>query len=185
MMITSIFLSACAINRTNLETPNLKQTMTPSLQFEVTGYSNGSLMPSKFVTRDGGGQNVSIGLRWQALPAAESYALLLDDKHPIANHWVHWLVVDIPNTTTEITEGASRTDRMPKGSRELRTSWGRTGYDGPEPPVGSGEHEYVATLYALDVSKLDITEKTTHAAFLKTIESHIIAQESWSGFYER
>ena len=154
------------------------------LQLQVTGYENGGRISAKFATKGGGGKNVSIGLKWQALPAAQSYALLFDDKHPIANNWVHWLVADIPNTVTEIAEGASRTN-MPAGSRELMTSWNRTGYDGPQPPVGSGDHEYVVTLYALDAPTLDVDEKITRSEFLRAVEKHVIAEESYSGFFER
>jgi hypothetical protein len=158
---------------------------SPILHFEVTGYPNGAPMSAQFATKQGGGQNISIGAQWQTLPSALSYALLFDDRAPVAHNWVHWLVVDIPNTSTEIPEGASRTDKMPAGSRELVTSWGRTGYDGPQPPVSSGIHEYVATLYALDVSKLSVPENPTRKEFLNAVEGHIAAQESWSGTYQR
>lgn len=74
---------------------------------------------------------------------------------------------------------------MPTGSKELTTSWKKTGYDGPQPPVGSGDHEYVATLYALDIPKLSLTENDSVSEFLKAIEGHVITQESWSGYFER
>lgn len=167
------------------DTTNLTETMTENvLKMEVAGYEKWGRMPTKFATKGGGGENVSIGVKWQTLPAAQSYALLLDDKHPVANNWVHWLVVDIANTATEIPEGGSRTN-MPLGARELMTSWGQTGYDGPQPPVGSGDHEYVATLYALDVPKLDVDENITRSEFLKAIEGHVITEESYSGWFER
>lgn len=155
------------------------------LQLEISGYDDKGQIPARFATKSGGGENVSMGLKWQTLPAAQSYALLFDDKHPIANHWVHWLVVDIPNTATQIPESASRTDNMPQGSRELTTSWGRTGYDGPQPPVGSGQHEYVITLYALDIPKTGLPENISRAEFLSAIETHIIAEESWIGYFSR
>ncbi len=182
------FLVGCAQKPAaeNLSTPNPTQTMTKTpLFFEVTGYPNGSPMPAKFATKQGGGENASIGVHWQLLPAAQSYAIMFDDRAPAARNWVHWLVVDIPITTTEIPEGASRTDKMPIGSRELVTSWGRAGYDGPQPPVSSGNHEYVATFYALDVAKLSIPENPSRKEFLNAIDGHTLAQESWSGTYER
>ena len=142
-------------------------------------------MPAQFATKQGGGENISIGARWQLLPAAQSYALLFDDRAPVARNWVHWVVVDIPNTVSEIPQGASRTDKMPVGSRELVTSWGRTGYDGPQPPVSSGSHEYVATLYALDVAKLSVPENPSRKEFLNAVEGHALAQESWGGTFQR
>jgi Raf kinase inhibitor-like YbhB/YbcL family protein len=160
--------------------------MTPKLlNFEVTSYPNGSAMPAKYATKQGGGENVSIGLKWQPVPAAQSYALLFDDRAPVARGWMHWIVVDIPITTTEIPEGASRTDKMPVGSRELMTNWGRTGYDGPQPPIDSGNHEYAATLFALDTAKLNVPDKPTRAELIKQLEQHEITRESWSGYFQR
>lgn len=188
LIINCIMLSGCAEKPSEepfaKDITNQKTMAETLLRLEVIGYENGGQMPDKFATKGGGGDNVSIGLKWQSLPAAQSYALLFDDKHPVANNWVHWLVVDIPNTVTEIPEGASRT-KMPTGSRELMTSWNKTGYDGPQPPVGSGNHEYVATLYALDVEKLDVNQNISRSEFLKTIEGHTIAKETYSGFFER
>lgn len=155
------------------------------LNFEVVSYPNGAPIPAKFATKQGGGENVSFGLKWQPLPAAQSYALLFDDRAPIARNWVHWLVVDIPITVTEIPEGASRTDQMPQGSRELITSWGQAGYDGPQPPVGSGNHQYEATLFALDTATLNIPENPSRMEFMAAVEKHAIAQESWSGYFQR
>jgi Raf kinase inhibitor-like YbhB/YbcL family protein len=157
---------------------------TSPLQLTVSGFENGGDMPSRFATVAGGGENRSPAVQWKPLPAAQSYALLFDDKHPIANNWVHWLVVDIPNTVTEIPEGASRVN-MPEGSRELMTSWGKTGYDGPQPPISSGSHEYVMRLYALDVPKLDLMEDVSRAEFMKAVGSHTIVEETYSGRFER
>ena len=166
-------------------TANPKTMSKNLLNLNISAYYDGGPIPAKFATKAGGGENVSIGLRWQTLPAAQSYALLFDDRAPIARNWVHWLVVDIPNTATEIPEGASRTPQMPSGSRELVTSWGKKGYDGPQPPVESGNHEYVATLFALDVARLNVPENPSRAEFMAAAEQHEITRESWSGFYER
>lgn len=181
-----ILLVSCTSQKPATQTLTTNQTkpMEKLLNLKVSGYEDKRRMPVKYATKGGGGENISIGLKWQPLPAAQSYALLFDDKHPVANGWVHWLVVDIPLDVNEIAEGASRI-KMPTGSKELTTSWKKTGYDGPQPPVGSGDHEYVATLYALDIPKLSLTENDSVSEFLKAIEGHVITQESWSGYFER
>lgn len=182
------FFTGCAPRPSDIPSPlnppaSMPET-TSALRLQVTGYENGASMPAKYATVQGGGENISIGLQWQAVDGAKSYALLFDDIHPVANNWVHWLVVDIPAGVTEIPERASRVS-MPAGSRELITSWGQTGYDGPQPPVGSGNHEYVARLYALNVEKLDVPEKISRADFLSAVQPHALAEESYSGFFER
>ncbi len=182
--IGCIMLTGCESQSTDPDDLTTEPMTENLLQLQINGYENDGRMPVKFATEGGGGENVSIGVKWTPLPAAQSYALLFDDKHPVANNWVHWLVVDIPNTATEITEGMSRTN-MPANSRELMTSWGKTGYDGPQPPVGSGDHEYVVHLYALDMPKLDVDENVSRDDFLSAIRDHMIAEETYSGWFER
>ena len=111
------------------------------------------------------------------------YALLFDDENPVAHNWVHWLVTDIPASATEIPEGASRTANMPASSRELVTSWGNAGYDGPQPPKGTGPHAYVAHLFALDAEKLNVPEKISRDAFLKATQPHTIAEGTYTGLF--
>jgi phosphatidylethanolamine-binding protein (PEBP) family uncharacterized protein len=74
---------------------------------------------------------------------------------------------------------------MPEGSMELYNSYGELGYGGPEPPKGSGRHPYIATLYALDAGRLDLTSNTTLPAFERALESHVLASAKSTGTYER
>ncbi len=108
----------------------------------------------------------------------------MGDPHPVADNWVHWLVVNIPPRTSSLPEGASMV-RMPSGAKELYTSYGELGYGGPEPPKGSGPHPYVVTLYALDVSTLDCALTTSREAFLKLLEGHVLARAVLTGIFER
>jgi Raf kinase inhibitor-like YbhB/YbcL family protein len=83
-----------------------------------------------------------------------------------------------------IGEGASR-KKMPRGSVELKNSWGDIGYGGPQPPKGTGDHPYVVTLYALNVEKLDLGANTSLSAFKKAIEGKVIGSASITGKYGR
>ena len=74
---------------------------------------------------------------------------------------------------------------MPAGCREIYNSFGERGYGGPEPPPGSGRHPYVTTVYALNVSSLDLTDNSSLNAFLKAIEGKILASAAITGTYER
>jgi len=56
-----------------------------------------------------GGKNISVPVSWKNVPAgAKSFALSIVDPHPVAQNWVHWLVINIPKEVTVIEEGASR-----------------------------------------------------------------------------
>lgn len=74
---------------------------------------------------------------------------------------------------------------MPAGARELVNSFGSVGYGGPQPPPGSGAHPYEATLYALDVPRLDLPERATLQQFQSAIVGHVVGQASYAGTFSR
>jgi phosphatidylethanolamine-binding protein (PEBP) family uncharacterized protein len=74
---------------------------------------------------------------------------------------------------------------MPAGAVELKNSFGDTGYGGPQPPKGSGDHPYVVTLYALNVAKLDPPVQTSLAGFKKALEGKILATSTITGIFGR
>jgi Raf kinase inhibitor-like YbhB/YbcL family protein len=149
-------------------------------------YNDGKTIPARYVHGSiRGGKNVSPGFEWSGAPEGTvSFAFSIIDPHPVAKNWIHWLVTDIPVTAGQIPEGASRTGKMPMGSRELQSTYNEEGYGGPAPPRGSGPHPYVATLYALDVPALPLKIKSTREQFLNALRGHILAEVSTTGIYE-
>jgi len=132
-----------------------------------------------------GGKNISLPFSWsQVPPGTKSIALSIVDPHPVAKYWVHWFVINIPPDAAGIAEGASG-KAMPKGSQELLNTYGTVGYGGPEPPIGSGAHPYVVTLYALNVEKIDLPEKSTLSQFDKALFGKTISSAKITGYYER
>ena len=106
------------------------------------------------------------------------------DPHPVANNWVHWLVVGLPKDSAAIPEGASGR-KMPQGGQELNNSFGAAGYGGPQPPRGSGDHPYVFTLYALSVPNVEIGKSAGLAAFKQALEGKILATATLTGYFGR
>jgi len=158
-------------------------------KFKITSsaFEDGKVIPTKYANVGvTGGKNLSIPLSWENSPKeTKSFALAIVDLHPIANNWVHWLVINIPSSATQIDESASTTTKMPKGSVELNNTFGTLGYGGPQPPKGSGPHKYEVLIYALNVEKLELDRYSTLIAFKKTIEGKIIATAKIVGIYER
>jgi len=111
-------------------------------------------------------------------------ALSIVDPHPVARNWVHWLVVNLPATAQGLEEGASG-KKMPPGAVELRNSWGKPIYGGPQPPVGTGDHPYVVTLFALSVARLDLKPDGDLAAFQKALEGKVLSTATLTGYYGR
>jgi Raf kinase inhibitor-like YbhB/YbcL family protein len=156
-----------------------------AMEITSAAFTDKGTIHSKYVMPGAGGKNISVPLSWSDVPAGtRSLALSIVDPHPVANNWVHWLVINIPPETQGLNEGASHS-AMPPGAVELKNSFGEMGYGGPQPPRGSGDHPYVVTLYALNVAKLDPPGSTSLAAFKKTLDGKILATCTITGMFGR
>lgn len=157
------------------------------MYLESSAYRDGATMPARFATRQvAGGMGSSMPLSWGDEPAAtRSFAIAIIDHHPVAHEWLHWLVVDVPAAEHGIVEGASGTAAMPTGSLELPNTSGRTGYGGAQPPVGSGVHDYEATVFALDIPRLGVGPDATLPEALDAMEGHVLALAHLTGMFGR
>lgn len=163
---------------------------TPLERVEASGTPaalDSARIPARFAMRAvPGGQNISIPYSWGDAPAdAKSFAVVLVDTAPVANRWVHWMVVDIPRDVPSLSGGASGTPAMPGGARELSNSFGFVGYGGPQPPPGTGRHDYVATVYALDVETLGLSGTASLDEFERAVSGRVLASGTCTGFYVR
>lgn len=155
------------------------------MEITSTTFNDKGMIPMKYVMPGAGGKNVSLPLYWSEVPSGtKSLALSIVDPHPVANNWVHWLVINMPPETKGLDEGASR-NSMPAGAVELKNSFGETGYGGPQPPKGSGDHPYVVTLYALNTARLELPVSTSLAAFKKALDGKVLATSTITGMFGR
>jgi len=155
------------------------------MEITSTAFKDGEKIPIQYVMPGAGGKNISVPLSWKNAPSGtKSFALSMVDPHPVAQNWVHWLVINIPANVTSLEEGASG-KKMPPGSVELKNSFGDIGYGGPQPPKGTGDHPYVFTLYALKVAKLDLGANTSLSAFTKALEGKTLGSATITGKYGR
>ena len=117
----------------------------------------------------------------------------------------HWLLVDVPASVSEITEGVASDGVTAGGKAPGRTVLGLEGtntftdflkgspregtygrYDGPCPPWNDERlHHYHVTVYALDVPTLGLPEdgSFTGADVLAAIEGHVLGQAEIVGTY--
>ena len=96
---------------------------------------------------------------------------------------VHWVIYDLPATTTGLLEGTPKLPELTNGARQGVNDFGKTGYDGPSPPPGK-PHRYFFKLYALDV-EMDLKAGLTKSDLLKAMDGHILAQGQLMGTYQR
>jgi Raf kinase inhibitor-like YbhB/YbcL family protein len=150
-------------------------------------YPGHGTMPVRFAaTGVDGGRNVSVPLSWDDPPAgSRSFVLALIDIHPVAHHWVHWLVIGIPGDARGLSEGASHSAAIPVGALELTGTGNRRGYSGPQPPAGSGVHDYVATLYALDIRHAAVDADATWEEVRTAMSGHVLGSAELVGRFGR
>ena len=154
---------------------------------ESSAYRDGDTMPARFATPQvDGGAGASVPLTWGDAPTGtRSFVIEMIDHHPVAREWLHWLVADVPDGQRMIAEGASTTQAMPEGALELPNRAGRIGYGGPQPPVGSGIHDYEVTVFALDVPRLGVGPDATLEDVSKAMAGHILGRASLTGRFGR
>jgi hypothetical protein len=102
-----------------------------------TDFTDGSAIPSAFTCTGDGHRPV---LAWSGV-SASAWAIVVDDPDAPSGDFYHWIVVDLPGSTS--SAGAT----VPTGAKELKNSGGSTGWTPPCPP--SGTHHYRFTVYAL------------------------------------
>ena len=131
------------------------------------------------------GGNVSPQLSWSGAPAGtKSFALTMyDPDAPTGSGWWHWIVVNIPASTSKLDAGASGKS-LPAGAQEVRTDFGEPGYGGPCPPPGA-PHHYIVTVYALKVEKLDLDTQATGAMAGFMINQNKLAESKLTATYGR
>jgi hypothetical protein len=134
------------------------------------------------------GANVSPALSWSNAPTGtQSFALMVHDPDaPTGSGWWHWIVYNIPATTSALPADAGNPKSMllPGGSIEGRTDFGTTGYGGPCPPPGK-PHRYYFRLYALKVPKLDLPKDATAALIGFNVRAQSLGSAELLGVYGR
>lgn len=135
------------------------------------------------------GANQSPQLEWTNAPAGtRSFAITMYDKDaPTGSGWWHWVVFDLPATTSELMAGAGDAAKglLPAGAIQGRTDFGTTGYGGPCPPPGHGPHQYVITVHALNTDKLGLDANASPAVVGYTLGGATLAKASIVFYYER
>jgi Raf kinase inhibitor-like YbhB/YbcL family protein len=134
------------------------------------------------------GQNISPVLSWRGTPArAKSLALTVFDSDAPGGGWWHWIIFDMPPSTTGLPKnaGSPASNIAPAGSVQGRNSFGTPGWGGPCPPPGDPPHHYIFTIYALDVDRLGANADVSPAVIGSSLQSHTLDKASLTGLYGR
>lgn len=200
------------------------------MKLTIEGWDDGAPIPAKFafgkIPAEGRfelGGNINPAISWSDAPAGtKSFVLICHDPDVPSSgedvniegktvpadlarvDFFHWVVTDIPATTTKIAEGEASNGVTPKGKPAGAKPYGVVGlnsytdwfagdadmggdyadYDGPCPPWNDSIiHHYHFTVYALDTDKLGLSLPFTGPDVLAAIKGHILDQASYMGTY--
>jgi Raf kinase inhibitor-like YbhB/YbcL family protein len=151
----------------------------------------GATMTNKQVFKGFGcsGENISPALTWKGAPAGtKGFAITMyDPDAPTGSGWWHWVVYNLPASTTSLPTGAGDPARklMPPGSIQGRTDFGAPGYGGPCPPPGDKPHRYVFTIFALKLDKLAVPADATAAMIGFNLNANKLATATLTAKYGR
>ena len=133
------------------------------------------------------GENLSPALHWKDPPAgARSFAVTVyDPDAPTGSGWWHWIVYDIPATTTSLPGGAVVKKSLPTGVMQGRNDFSERNFGGACPPAGDKPHHYLFTVYALKVEKLGVAEDASAALIGFMLNANSLGKAQFTATYAR
>jgi Raf kinase inhibitor-like YbhB/YbcL family protein len=137
------------------------------------------------------GPNESPHLQWSGAPAGtRSFAVTMYDPYkPPVSGWWHWIVYDLPATTTQLARkaGDPGSPDLPPGAKQGLPDGDAPEhhYYGPCPDRGDPPHHYVITVYALSVEHLNVAPTSTAGNIDYEISQKTLAKASITRLYQR
>jgi Raf kinase inhibitor-like YbhB/YbcL family protein len=146
-----------------------------------SAFKNGSAIPAKH-TCDGA--DTSPPLVWSGVNEGTlSFALICDDPDAPLESWVHWLLWNLPATSSGLPEAVESNKMLPVGTQQGQNDFHSLYYRGPCPPRGK-THRYFFKIYALD-ALLSLESGATKKELIKAMDGHVLAHAEWVGTCQR
>jgi Raf kinase inhibitor-like YbhB/YbcL family protein len=171
----TLFFTALIFGATAQAQPPRGPGLVPLL-IESSAFPDGGVVPDKYSFRGG---NTQPGFKISNAPAAtQSFAIIFHDIDVSlgggTDDVLHWVVWNIPGTTTEIPEG-----KLPEGSvsgKGIRDN----NYMGPGAPAGPRYHHYVFEFFALS-TKLELPTTASRPELIEAMKGKILAKAAYVG----
>jgi len=154
--------------------------MTFYSMFVSSVFKNEDVIPVKYTCE---GVDVSPPLKWEKVPNAVSYAVIVEDPDAPGGTFIHWVMYNVK--VNELPENVEKRERTSYGLQGLN-DFGRIGYNGPCPPRGHGYHRYYFNIYALSTElSLKSVRKVTAESLKDAMEGYVIAVGTLMGKFKR
>jgi Raf kinase inhibitor-like YbhB/YbcL family protein len=166
----------------------------PAMTLTVSGFPDGGQIPVKFSQAAEGvapGEGLSPAISWSNVPAGtQSFVLNMHDEDVARNRGTedqaHWVVWNIPASTTSLPEGVPKGSQRPDGSYQVSATGPM--YRGPGAAATGPMHHYMFEIYALD-TKLDVQPAAdafeTRANVFKAMQGHVLGKAVYGGLFKR
>lgn len=153
--------------------------------FAITSsaFQNDQMMPAQYVAKNGGG-NQSPPLAWTGVPGGTgSFAIQmvdLDFLNPAPSPFIHWVITDIPATTTALPVALPNAATLSTPAAVMGANQPRGAYRGPNPP---NLHRYEFTIYAIKAG-MTLTIGNDSVANRAELESKSLGKATIIGTYQ-
>jgi len=176
-----VLLSGCISDQPEQEIQTDEKTIMKQISISSDAFNDGGSLPIEH-TCDG--EDRSPALSWDTIPAGtQSIALIVDDPDAPGKTWVHWVIYNIPASSTGLPAAVPKDSSLDDGSLQGKNDFGRIGYNGPCPPPGK-PHKYFFRVYALDTA-LSLKSGAAKSQLEAAMSGHILAQGEMIGKYGR
>jgi len=180
-VVAAVALSGLALTVSSFTPLEAQKNDAAQLQLTSSAFAEGTSIPARYTCDD---KNVSPPLKWNGVPpGAKSLVLIADDPDAPAGTWVHWVLYDLPASTTELPEDLPAEQYVPGGAKQGLNDFKKPGYGGPCPPPGKA-HRYLFKIYALD-EQLGLKPGATKKIVERAMEKHILGNGQLLGTYKR
>ena len=183
LALMMVELGSAALSRRVKEQDYFSAKQGAPMAFAISSpsFQDGKDIPKKF-TCDG--DDVSPALSWMDPPqGVKSFTLIADDPDAPRGTWTHWVLFDLPPSTSSLAEGVPKVGELANGGRQGFNDFPKIGYGGPCPPPGK-PHRYFFKLYALD-NKLNLKAGASKQEVEQAMQNHILGKAEVMGKYGR
>ena len=185
------WMGAAAIVPMLMMTAAAQQAPAPTpMRLTSTSFPDGTVIPNKYTQVE---KQVSPALTWTNAPAnTQSFVMHMHDmegsRQKTTDDQLHWLVWNIPASTTSLPEGVPAGPDLKDGSHQTSANGNGT-YRGPGAPAAGPLHHYVFEIFALD-TKIDVPANAadpfeTRTRVMAAIQGHIIGKAVYMGLFHR
>ena len=106
------------------------------------------------------------------------------DVPPPNGPFVHWIIYNIPATSTSLTAGLPKDATLSSGAMQGVNSARSLGYLGACPPPGAAPHHYVFQLLATD-APITVKAQPTIVDVQAALQGHSVAQTQLRAMFGR